>query len=164
MKLFLENRQNKKEVTSELEEIIQKAIESTLDFEGINVETEVSMILIDNKEIHELNKQFREVDRPTDVLSFPQLEGEDFNKAIDDDTALDIDEEAVMLGDIALSLERAEEQAIDYGHSFEREVAYLTVHSMLHLLGYDHMEEEEKKVMREKEEKVMDIIGLSRGE
>lgn len=164
MKLFLENRQNKKEVTLELEKMIKTAIESTLELENIKVETEVSMILIDNAEIHELNKQFRSVDRPTDVLSFPQLEGEDFNMAINDDTALDIDEEAVMLGDIALSLERADEQASEYGHSFEREVAYLTVHSMLHLLGYDHMEDEEKKIMREKEEKVMDIIGLSRGE
>jgi probable rRNA maturation factor len=133
--------------------------------EGLKVKTEISMILIDDEEIRQINKDFRGIDRSTDVLSLPAFEEhEDFNSLIDDFSAVDMNSEALVLGDIAISLETALRQSAEYGHSFYREVAYLTVHSILHLLGYDHMEEDEKKVMREREEIIMNKVGLTRGE
>ena len=165
MKLIITNRQNKIEWTEAMEKIIIDSIEQVLKNQGIVVETEVSMILVDNEQICELNQQFRNIDRETDVLSFPMLEGvEDFNDLIEESASLDINEQAVLLGDIALSLEKAKEQSIEYGHSLFREVSYLTVHSVLHLLGFDHMEEEDKKIMRGIEEEVMNELGLPRGE
>lgn len=173
MKLIIDNKQDMIEYNEELEKVLIDACEAALKAEGITVETEISMILIDNSEIKSLNNQFRGIDRETDVLSFPLINMDDedginnsgeFNNLINDNSAVDMNEEALLLGDIALSLEKAEEQSIEYGHSFYREVAYLTVHSMLHLLGYDHMEEEEKKVMRGREEAIMSDLGLVRGE
>ena len=108
------------------------------------------MTYTDNQQIHELNLQYRGVDRPTDVLSFPLM-----------DFSGESDEPVVSLGDIVISLEKAQEQADEYGHSFEREVAFLTVHSMLHLLGYDHMEEDEERDMRARQRTVMELLGLT---
>lgn len=130
-------------------ESMEKAILEVLKEEGIKEEVEVSLGLVDNEEIQRLNREFRNIDSPTDVLSFP----------------LDFDHEflnTLLLGDIIISVEKAEQQAKEYGHSLERELCYLTVHSTLHLLGYDHMNEEDKKVMRKKEEKVMEILGIDR--
>lgn len=114
---------------------------------------EVSVLLVSNEEIRHLNQQYRGIDQPTDVLSFAMLEGERF--PTDEDMP-------VPLGDIILSLERARQQAQEYGHSFEREVAFLTVHGMCHLLGYDHMEPEEQRTMRQMEEKILDGLGYRR--
>ena len=132
------------------------AIEATLDYEQYGNPCEVSVTFTDNEGIHKLNLQFRGVDRPTDVLSFPlfDYEGESEEPPID--------ELMGMLGDIVISLETANEQAGKYGHSFEREVAFLTVHSMLHLLGYDHETGEEDEIdMRRRQREIMENLGLS---
>lgn len=115
---------------------------------------EVSITLTDNKHIHELNLRYRGIDRPTDVLSFALNEGEE--PEIFDGPAVDV------LGDIILSVERAVEQAAEYGHSVQREIAFLTVHGMLHLLGYDHMEEADRIEMRREEEFVMKKLAIAR--
>lgn len=124
------------DVNYELKTIIRKAILKALEYEAFQYDAEVSVTLCDNKYIHALNKKYRNVDRPTDVLSFPMYEGGDF----------DINEciSGAMLGDIVISLERAKEQAVEVGNSFLREVAFLAVHSTLHLLGYDHERSEDE--------------------
>ena len=116
--------------------------------------SEVSVTLTNNAYIHTLNKEYRGIDRPTDVLSFA-LNESDEPKMIDGP-------EINILGDLIISVERAEEQAEDYGHSFRREVAFLTVHGMLHLLGYDHMEDNEREEMEAEQRFVMDKLGISR--
>ena len=116
---------------------------------------EISVTFVDLDEIHELNKQYRGVDKPTDVLSFPQF----------DDLEEEIPEVCeICLGDVVICEQKAREQAEEFGHSFERELVYLFTHSVLHLLGYDHMEDNEKKAMREREEEIMKQIGLMRQE
>ena len=136
-----------------LKHIIRRAIASTLCYEGFERDVEVSVTLTDNEGIHALNKQYRNIDSPTDVLSFPLVEYENTEEPPVDD--------ATMLGDIVISLERAEEQAEEFGHSFEREVAFLTVHSMLHLLGYDHVNSEaEDEEMRSRQRDIMKTLGL----
>ena len=112
------------------------------------------MTFVSLEEIHELNREYRQVDSPTDVLSFPQFDDLD-----------ELPEEGeIMLGDVVICSDRAKEQAEEFGHSFEREIIYLFVHSVLHLLGYDHMDEDEKRIMRRREEEVMERIGLKREE
>ena len=117
-------------------------------------EAEVSLSLVDDERIHELNREYRGVDRPTDVLSFALQE--------ETDDEPDFEFEDSLLGDIVISVPRAREQALEYGHSFERELVYLAVHGTLHLLGYNHEEDAEKQEMRAKEEEVMTAIGLER--
>ena len=134
-----------------LEDGITKAIMLT----GGSQEAEVSLTLVDDARIHELNRDYRGVDRPTDVLSFALQE-----ETEDEPDILDFEDD--LLGDIIISVERARAQAEEYGHSFERELVYLAVHGTLHLLGYDHMEEKDKEVMRRQEEAVMAEIGLLR--
>ena len=126
---------------TKIEEVIQKVCDEVSRVYGLE-DDELSILLCDNKKIHELNKEYRGIDRPTDVLSFALNEGDDYEGS---------EEEHHLLGDMILSLERAHEQAIEYGHSFERELAYLTTHSCLHILGYDHMNDEDKKEMRTEE-------------
>lgn len=113
---------------------------------------EMSVFLCDNKRIHELNREYRHIDRPTDVLSFALNEGDEVNG----------EAESQLLGDLVISLERTAEQAKEYGHPFERELAYLTVHGCLHVLGYDHMTEEDKKEMRTEEEFILGNLGYVR--
>lgn len=146
MDLILDDRQDKLEVSEELIEKIKDIIIECLDYEGYDDNYEVSLSFVDNKEIHELNREYRGVDRVTDVLSFPLL-SDDFE---------DVELEEESLGDIVVSLERALEQSIEYNHSFEREVCFLICHSMFHLLGYDHDTDENTKEMREKEEHILD--------
>lgn len=165
MTLEINNSQDKIEVSQEIERLIEECISQTLKMEGADIPVEVSVLLVDDHQIHQLNRQYRGVDAPTDVLSFPMLEfengGEDRNlKAVLN--AAKHGDQAVVLGDIVLSLERAQQQAMEYGHSFFREVGYLVVHGMLHLLGYDHEQEEQRFEMRRKEESVMEMLGLSR--
>ena len=136
-----------------LKMLIRRSVIATLDCEGYENDCEISVTLTDNEGIHALNKQYRNIDAPTDVLSFPLVEYENTEEPPVD--------EATMLGDIVISLERAEEQAEEFGHSFEREVSFLTVHSMLHLLGYDHVNsDEEEAEMREHQRVVMKHLGL----
>lgn len=155
LRIYFENDQEKYKVSYNLKMLLREAIETTLDFEDFNAVCEVSVTFTDNEGIRELNKKFREMDKPTDVLSFPLL---DFEGDCEEPP---IDELISNLGDIVISLERAKEQAEEFGHSFAREVAFLTVHSMLHLLGYDHEKgEEEDKEMRARQSEIMKIMGL----
>ncbi len=150
MKIYFEEEQV---VSQEILDTMMKAAELCIDAENIDVDrSEISVTFVDMEEIHQLNRDYREVDSPTDVLSFPQFD--DLN---------DLPEEGeIALGDVVICKDKAEEQAQEFGHSFEREIIYLFVHSVLHLLGYDHMDEDEKKIMRRQEEAVMEQLGITR--
>lgn len=143
---------------------ITKCIDAVLKHQGVSVPCEINVLITDDRGIRAINKASRDIDKPTDVLSFPmfQLEAgtlpENWKEYLDPETGL------CPLGDMAISLERAAEQAKEYGHSIRREVGYLTIHSMLHLLGYDHLDEaEQKKQMRACEESIVAMIpGMER--
>ncbi len=155
-KVYFSNQQDKHKITMKIRSLIKKAISETLLEEGFASPAEVSVSFVDNEEIHKLNLEYRGKDKPTDVLSFPMWEGEE-------DAIGDTDGEAVLLGDIILSVEKAYAQAEEYGHSIDRELAFLSVHSTLHLLGYDHeTSEEDEKYMNQKQEEVLTKIGLPR--
>lgn len=157
--IYISNKQRAVEVTHLLRGMIRRVINYALEYENFQVEVEVSVTLTDNKGIRELNRDFRKTDRETDVLSFPLLE--DATAPSEELTALP--EQKLPLGDIVISLEKAREQAVLYGHSFEREVAFLCVHSVLHLLGYDHETgEEDEKQMFFKQEEILRILGIVR--
>ncbi len=133
---------------------LNQAAELCLKEEGIPDERiEISLSFVSMEEIHQLNNMYRQVDSPTDVLSFPMIE--DFNDITGE-------EEEIPLGDVVICIEKAQQQAKEYGHSEKREIVYLFVHSVLHLLGYDHMEETDKFEMRRHEEIVMDALNLKR--
>ena len=134
--------------------LIENVISEALKYEGVSDNTEISVTIVDNEEIRKINNKFRNIDRATDVLSFPLI---DF-----DNEDLPNDGSKIYLGDIIISIERAKEQANEYGHSLDREVGFLTAHSMLHLLGYDHMVPEEEKVMFAKQEEILSNLGLKR--
>ena len=153
VRVVITDSQKKIRIPSGLRMLIRRACTAVLRSEGFKGSAEVSVTFVDNEEIRRLNARFRNKDTETDVLSFPL--GENGVYDINHDTG------AKLLGDVVISMEKAAEQAQTFGHSFEREVCYLTVHSMLHLLGYDHIEPEEKRVMRVKEEDVMTRLGLS---
>ena len=144
--------------------IISKCIESTLAAEKIPVPCEINVLVTNDKEIHAINKASRDMDRPTDVLSFPMFQFEPGNPPQDWEDYLDPETDMCPLGDMCISLERAKAQAKEFGHSVKREVGYLTIHSMLHLLGYDHLDEgEQKKQMRAREEAIAATIpGMQR--
>lgn len=165
--IYIDNRQNNIEVINSLEDTIEKIIDYALKEEMVKVDYEVSVIFVDNETIREINRENRGIDKVTDVLSFPMLDYPDGKvyKDVYVDYKFkpeDLDENKLVLGDIVLSLEKAEEQREEYGHSFLREVCYLTVHSVLHLLGYDHMEEQEKGIMRKREEEILSKFHIVR--
>jgi len=140
IKVFFDDRQDVMEITKDNEDAIKNAVDAVLTAEGLNGDFEVSVSFVTNEEIKELNREYRNVDSETDVLSFPM--NEEFDGVN-------------ILGDIVISTQKIIEQANDFNHSMEREMCYLTVHSMLHLLGYDHMNKEEKNKMRAKEKEIM---------
>lgn len=145
---------------NEARRLIQRAISAALREEKVPDDCEVSVLLTDNEGIHELNRDYRGVDRPTDVLSFPanELSPGEFDADL---CERDPETGRVFLGDMAISLEKCETQAEEFGHSFERELMYLTVHSTLHLLGYDHVDEAEMKCqMRGREDVIMSRLGI----
>lgn len=147
------------------EDIAKKVIEASLDFEDFPYEVEVSLTITDNDRIHEINKEFRDTDRPTDVLSFPLLEyssAGDFSFLDEVDDCFNPDTGEVMLGDIIISIDKVKEQAKSYGHSVLREYAFLITHSMLHLMGYDHMTEDEAKDMENRQRKILEDLGIGR--
>ena len=146
--------------SKEPESIIKQAVKSTLLHFGVPYPVMVSVVLTDNSHIHTLNASARGVDAPTDVLSFPMLEYEMAGEI--QASPMDFEGKYLMLGDIVISLERAREQAAEYGHSLRREVGFLTVHSMLHLLGFDHIEETDGEVMRAKEKEILEEMRLPR--
>ena len=140
--------------------LIKKAVNAALAAEGISVPCEVDVLLTDDAGIHSINLEFRGIDRPTDVLSFPMNE---LHPGAFDAELCERNPEtgAILLGDMAISLERARAQGEEFGHGEEREICYLTIHSVLHLLGYDHMDEgEDKKLMREHEKAVCRVLGI----
>ena len=143
---------------------IKRCVEATLDAEGVEVLCEINILITDDIGIHGINKAARNIDRPTDVLSFPMFTFEPGVLPEDWSESMDPGTNAVPLGDMVISLERARAQAKEFGHSVKREVGYLTIHSMLHLLGYDHLDEgPQKRQMRSREEAIAATIeGMSR--
>lgn len=165
--LYTDNRQNKIEVNEELINIINEVCEKALKAEEVNIPYQISLLFVDNEEIRDINRETRGIDKATDVLSFPMLDypKDKVFKEVYKETKFNeiyLDGEELVLGDMVLSLERAKEQSIEYNHSFNREVCYLVVHSILHLLGYDHMESEEKKIMRKREEEILGDLNITR--
>ena len=144
--------------------IIRKCVETTLGAEGISCPCEINVLVTNDKGIHAVNLASRDIDRPTDVLSFPMFELEPGNPPQDWEDYLDPATGMCPLGDMCISLERAQLQAKEFGHSAKREVGYLTIHSMLHLLGYDHLDEGPmKRQMRAREETIASMIpGMTR--
>ncbi|MBD7909784.1 MULTISPECIES: rRNA maturation RNase YbeY [Clostridium] len=165
--IYVDNRQEKIDVNDDIIRGLEDTIAFALEEEEVTIPCEVSLVFVDNEEIKEINKENRGIDRVTDVLSFPMLDyperkvyKECYKDKVFDETFMDGDQ--LVLGDIVLSLEKAEEQGKEYNHSFQREASYLVVHSVLHLLGYDHMDEEEKKIMRRREEEILDKLNIKR--
>ena len=161
MAVLIENLQEEILITDEIELLVQRVIELSLEQENFKIPCEVSITFVDNKRIQEINKVHRLIDKPTDVLSFPMLaflNGEIVNTLGD----FDKDTNLLLLGDIVLSMEMAKLQSQEFGHSFEREIAFLISHGVYHLLGYDHMDEKTEKEMLEKQEQVLKKIGLIR--
>ncbi|MGN0361990.1 MAG: rRNA maturation RNase YbeY [Bilifractor sp.] len=167
MTLNLENEQNR-EIPFDYKDVAECVIRQILTSEHCPYEAEINLTFTDNTEIRRLNREFRQIDRATDVLSFPMI---DWTSPADY-TALDDTERSadffnpetgeLLLGDIVISVERAEAQAEEYGHSLKREIAFLIAHSMLHLLGYDHMVPDEEAVMVQKQEDALQALGITR--
>jgi len=157
MQILVGNQQSKMATTEPFEKIVRLVLEKAAQEFSLPDEVEVSVTFVDNEEIRQLNRGYRGVDSATDVLSFA-LNEEEQAGLIPFANASDVH----LLGDIIISLEKAVEQAAEYGHSVEREVGFLTIHGMLHLLGYDHQEEEETQEMRALEEKILQASGLTR--
>lgn len=152
MSVLVSNLQEEVMVDEDLAEFLAGVAEAVLKSEGYGEEAEVSVVFVDDLYIQSLNSAYRGIDSPTDVLSFAMLEGE----------AIPGQEEELILGDVVVSLQAAQRQSVEYGHSFRREVAYLTVHGVLHLLGYDHQEVEGREEMRLKEEDTLARLNISR--
>ncbi|ADQ40765.1 protein of unknown function UPF0054 [Caldicellulosiruptor acetigenus I77R1B] len=158
MKIIIQNQQDKVDVDQHISKIIEESIVNTIKVFLEEENFEISVLIVDNNFIKELNKNYRNVNKETDVLSFPIFEFKN-GKLLED---IVIMEDEIPLGDIVISIEKAAQQAEEFGHSLEREVAYLTVHSVLHLLGFDHIEDDDRKVMREYEEQILQSMGLTR--
>ncbi|MDU1662885.1 MAG: rRNA maturation RNase YbeY [Peptoniphilus harei] len=148
MEIYYDDRQDDIEITEEIKNLIEKSIAAVLKVENLDQNVEVSVSFVGDDEIRDLNRDYRGVDKSTDVLSFP----------MDDEFIID----NRILGDVIINTRRVMEQAEELGHSNERELSYLTVHSILHLLGYDHMEDEDKKEMREREKLAMKELSIYR--
>ena len=151
---YLEEKEN-----PEYEKIIQKVVKKCFEVENlIGSQLYISIILTNPQNIHKINKEYRKVDKPTDVLSFPMFEQKEIENKI---KQKDFKHEDV-LGDIIISIEQVKKQAEEYGHGFEREFAYMIVHGFYHLMGYDHIEEADKAIMREKEENILNSLEITR--
>lgn len=165
MTLFFEEEGDLK-LSLECETLAKKVIDAAIDYVDCPYESEVNLLLTMNEEIHEMNRNFREIDRATDVLSFPMVDYEEAGnfEFLEDAAAEYFNPETgeLMLGDIVISKEKVISQAEEYGHSVEREYAFLIAHSMLHLFGYDHMEEAERIVMEEKQKEILEQLQILR--
>lgn len=147
------------------EEVITKVINEAMDYENCPYEAEVEVVLTGNEEIHRVNKEFRDIDRATDVLSFPMVEYAEpgkFEQLEEQDDCFHPETGELLLGDIMISVDKVYEQAREYGHSEKRELAFLIAHSMLHLFGYDHMEDLERERMEQKQEAILSNLGITR--
>ena len=154
-----------REIGIEYEELAKKVVQKVLDMEGCPYDAQVNLVLTDNEEIQRVNTEFREIPAPTDVLSFPMIPFEtpaDYAIVEEDESYFDLDTDELLLGDIMISVDKVYAQAEEYGHSTEREFSFLFAHSMLHLLGYDHMEPDEAAVMEAKQAKALEDLGITR--
>lgn len=154
-----------REIGIEYEELAEKVVQKVLDMEGCPYDAQVNLVLTDNEEIERVNTEFREIHAPTDVLSFPMIPFEtpaDYAIVEDDQSYFDLDTDELLLGDIMISVDKVFAQAEEYGHSVTREFCFLVAHSMLHLLGYDHMTPEEAVVMENKQRTALDELGITR--
>ena len=145
--------------------VAEDVMETVLDQEGCPYESQVCLVLTDNETIHKTNLEYRQIDRATDVLSFPMVDfpaPADYSVLEDDDSCFDPESGELLLGDIMISAERAAAQAEEYGHSVKREFCFLVAHSMLHLLGYDHMTPEEAADMEARQAKALEELGITR--
>lgn len=145
--------------------LANKVAQQILDSENCPYEASVNLVITDNEEIKRVNAEFRNINAPTDVLSFPMIPFEtpaDYSVVEDQDEYFDLDTDELLLGDVMISVDRVFSQAEEYGHSTEREFSFLFAHSMLHLLGYDHMEPEEAAVMERKQSEALKILGINR--
>ena len=165
--IYVDNRQEVIVITDKEVDVLKNTILFALKEEEVNIPCEVSLTFVDNASIREINRENRQIDRETDVLSFPMLEYENnmvfkeyYKDFKFDETYLD--EGELVIGDIVLSLEKAKEQAKEYGHSLLRELSFLTIHGLLHLLGYDHMEKEEERVMLDLQEMILNEYGIKK--
>lgn len=164
MRIYLENEEGP-ELDLDYMEIANLVTEGVLDYENCPYESQVELLLTNNAEIQRINNEFRGIDRPTDVLSFPMIEYDspaDFSSVEEDDSNFDLETGELILGNIVISKEKVIAQAEEYGHSVKREFAFLIAHSMLHLLGYDHIEDGERLVMEEKQRNILDNLGITR--
>lgn len=152
IRVVITNKQKAVKIPTGIRMLVRRCCNAVLKLEKFKGPAEISVTFVDNAQIKELNKQYRDKDIETDVLSFPMGENGVYDK--------DIETGAQILGDVVISMEKARDQAELYGHSFQREVGYLTAHSVLHLLGYDHIDNMERVRMREKEELIMEQLGL----
>ena len=147
------------------EELFRKVVDTVLDEEECPYESEVSLLITDDASIRDINREQRDIDNATDVLSFPMVQYDvpgDFSKVEDAEDCFNMETGELLLGDIVISAERIRSQAAEYGHSERREYAFLIVHSMLHLIGYDHIADEDRRIMEEKQRVIMDILGITR--
>jgi len=164
MTIYIENESDIK-LNIPYRKIIEDSINLSLDFEKVPYECEISVTIVDDERIHEINKEFREIDRSTDVLSFPLNEFEkvaDWQNFDEDKASFNYDTGELMLGDIILSAEHIIKQANEYGHTRKRELAFLVIHSILHLLGYDHMTKEDEEEMFSRQRQILDLGGYKR--
>ena len=150
----------------DIDKVIADVINETIDYMACPYDAEVNVTITDDSGIHEINKEYRDIDKATDVLSFPLVDyKEPGNLEIAESSVSDYfnpETGELMLGDIIFSAERAKAQSIEYGHSLKREAAFLVAHSMLHLFGFDHMEEDERIVMEQKQREILDKLGINR--
>ncbi|MDO5713568.1 MAG: rRNA maturation RNase YbeY [Tissierellia bacterium] len=149
-RIYIDNRQNIREISNETLEFLEDVITKALGIEGVFPPWEVSVSIVEPDEIREINHEFRGIDKITDVLSFPLEE--------------ELPDGTKVLGDIIINMDRVMEQAKEFGHSEQRELSYLTVHSLLHLLGYDHEDQKERTLMRDREKVIMEFLGINREE
>ncbi|HHV59585.1 MAG TPA: rRNA maturation RNase YbeY [Clostridiaceae bacterium] len=161
MKMIIENLQNTKELTNELYETLEKAALLCLKEVEFDMPSEISVYLVDDEYIREVNRDYRNIDRPTDVLSFPLLEI-DHGSFTPSESDFDLDQNLLVLGDIIISIETAIKQSELYGHSFEREITFLLTHGVFHLLGFDHVNPEDEKLMMGMQENVLNKMNLKR--
>lgn len=155
-----------KDIGLNYQEIFEKIATKALDDEQCPYEVEINLLITDDIEIQKMNKEYRNIDRPTDVLSFPMIEYKipsDFSEVEDSfSDCFNPETGELLLGDIVISIDKVIDQAEKYGHSREREISFLIAHSMLHLFGYDHMEEEETSIMEQKQKRMLDELGINR--
>ena len=165
MTSYVENETNA-EFLFDIEQLLLTLMNEVLEREGCPYEAQVNLLLTDNEGIRQYNNEYRQIDSPTDVLSFPMLEFEregDFSAAEEAEAdSFEPESGELLLGDIVISVEKVKEQAIQFGHSEKREFAFLVTHSLLHLCGYDHMEQKDALVMEEKQELVLNKLGITR--